>query len=94
MQMKAKYKGPIVSRYCAAAGKIKVAGPRAPWALPPETSRHTHTHTHSTHSPRIQTHTRAHEGPRSASGDPVRSRTALDVSLIFINDGEFEFLHR
>lgn len=29
--VKAKYKGPIVSRYCAVAGKIKVAGPWAPW---------------------------------------------------------------
>lgn len=87
IMVKAKYKGPIVSRYCAVAGKIKVAGPwaRGPYIrLHPE--KHTRTHVHScTH-----THGRPKREPRVTRS----SRPALDVSLIFINDSEFEFLHR
>jgi len=74
MMVKAKYKGPIVSRYCAVAGKIKVAGL---WARGPYMRLHPEKHTPK-REPRV---TRS-------------SRPALDVSLIFINDGEFEFLHR
>lgn len=81
IMVKAKYKGPIVSRYCAVAGKIKVAGL---WARGPYMRLHPEKHTY--------THARAAE--ERASRVTQSSRPALDVSLIFINDGEFEFLHR
>lgn len=42
MMAKAKYKGPIVSRYCAVAGKIKVAGL---WARGPYVRLHPEKHT-------------------------------------------------
>lgn len=79
--VKAKYKGPIVSRYCAVAGKIKVAGP---WVLRAVATPKNVTYIGSTC---------VYRRPRSL-GWPGLSRTALDVSLIFINDSEFEFLHR
>lgn len=77
MMVKAKYKGPIVSRYCAVAGKIKVAGP---WAvgpshgLHPEKRTNTHTHAHT----RTRAETRA-DG-RGSSGDPIRAGPVLFLS--------------
>lgn len=64
--VKAKYKGPIVSRYCAVAGKIKVAGPAGPvdptrGCLPRGTS-HTHVHVciYARTSTEAHTYTRIH----------------------------------
>jgi len=77
-------KGPIVSRYCAVAGKIKVAGPRG-------------SQQQRSCTPKKRAYTRARtqiQDGRGAVRVTRSSRPALDVSLIFINDGEFEFLHR